>query len=170
MRMTKRCTSPQEPAQVGHMNCGQDRYIVFQEVSMKRRSLVALGLAGAFACSSAAFAFSGWNGYEVRTPSQVDESAPWLANDPHMPAHMRGQSFAAADSYASSSFGTGASSWSGGSGSGGYHSGQMSYGTDASGSHGFSGSHSSFGSTSGFGGSGMGGYTTSPTHPQPLSD
>lgn len=26
-----------------------------------------------------------WNGYEVSTPSQVNESAPWMANQPHMP-------------------------------------------------------------------------------------
>ena len=134
---------------------------------MKRRRFVALTVAGALACSST-FAFSGWNSFEVRTPSQVDESAPWLANKPHTPAHMS-QSFAAADSYSSSSFGTGASSSRSGSGSAGYHSGHMSYGTDASG-HGFSGSHSNFGSTSGFGASGMGGYTTSPMYPQPLSD
>jgi hypothetical protein len=34
-----------------------------------------------------------WNGYEVATPSQVDESAPWIANQPHMPGAVAVQTY-----------------------------------------------------------------------------
>src|SRR5829696_880352 len=53
-----------------------------KETSMKSRSLLALAVAGAFACGGA-FAGPHHNSTEVLTPSSVNESAPWLANQPH---------------------------------------------------------------------------------------
>ena len=52
---------------------------------MKPRTLLAIAVAGTFAWSAGANAAESWNGYEVLTPSSVDESAPWRANEPHMP-------------------------------------------------------------------------------------
>src|SRR5690242_10009379 len=46
---------------------------------MKRRTLFAIAVAGAFACSSGAYAASAWNGHEVLTPSSVDADAVELA-------------------------------------------------------------------------------------------
>jgi hypothetical protein len=48
---------------------------------MKPRTLIAIAVAGACACSSGAYAASAWNGHEVLTPSSINESAPWLANE-----------------------------------------------------------------------------------------
>lgn len=64
---------------------------------MKSKTLVATAVAGAFACATGAFAGNSWNGYEVRTPSSVDESAPWLANESHMPASRSTMTFATMD-------------------------------------------------------------------------
>jgi hypothetical protein len=61
---------------------------------MKSKTLLALAVAGAVTCSTGALAGSSWNGYEVRTPSSVDESAPWLANESHVPASASSMTFA----------------------------------------------------------------------------
>jgi hypothetical protein len=61
---------------------------------MKSKTLVATAVAGAFACSTGAFAGNSWNAHEVRTPSSVDESAPWLANESHTPASASTMTFA----------------------------------------------------------------------------
>jgi hypothetical protein len=109
---------------------------------MKSRTLTALAVAGAFACGGA---FAGGmhhaaqhsstqgRGFEVSTPSSVDESAPWLANQ----AHSAG--WASPDSTHTvigmqeglHSDPIGASSALGGSGSGGYDS-MSSLGYDSS--------------------------------------
>jgi hypothetical protein len=65
---------------------------------MKSKTFAAMAVASAFACSTGAFAGNTWNGYEVRTPSAVDESAPWLANEPHMPGMASTMTFASAGS------------------------------------------------------------------------
>jgi hypothetical protein len=65
---------------------------------MKSKTFVAMAVAGAFACSTGALAGNTWNGYEVRTPSAVDESAPWLANEPHMPGMASTMNFASMSS------------------------------------------------------------------------
>ena len=117
---------------------------------MKLRSILGIAAASAFAWSAGASAawfghgngdgnhrfwfFHGqhaassmWNGYEVQTPSQVDESAPWKANEPHMPGPI--ESRTSATTYSSNlgdvSYGTGASSSASGYGSGGFTSSRV---------------------------------------------
>jgi hypothetical protein len=115
---------------------------------MKLKAVVAMAAAGAFTWSAGANAgwfgdkfgkwFHGdkhaassmWNGYEVRTPSSVNESAPWLANEPHMPAPMRYTTASASGyQFQSDSYATGASSTTAGFGGGGFDSTHMSYGS-----------------------------------------
>src|SRR5215210_4476583 len=103
---------------------------------MKVRHIVAMAAVGTFAWSAGAHAnwfgdkfgkfFHGdkyaassmWNGYEVRTPSSVNESAPWLANEPHMPASMAYNTTAASGyGFQSGSYASGASSSASGFGS-----------------------------------------------------
>ena len=71
-----------------------------------------------------------WNGYEVSTPSQVSESAPWLANQPHMPGNVAVQTsgnrisnmVGAVTNTSGYPYETGASSSAGAYGSTGYDS------------------------------------------------
>ena len=112
---------------------------------MKLKSIVAIAAVGTFAWSAGAnaggfgdkfgkwfhgdrYAASGsmWNGYEVRTPSAVNESAPWLANEPHMPASMA-YNTAGRYSFPGDSYATGTSSTAGGFGSGSFDSTHMSH-------------------------------------------
>ena len=85
---------------------------------MKSRTLLAMGVAGAFACSTGgAFAGGGMHhSAEVQTPASVSESAPWLT----------GESLASSSSmeraHFSSSESPGASGYTGASGSAGYDS------------------------------------------------
>jgi hypothetical protein len=107
-----------------------------KERNMKSRTLLALAVAGACAWSTGALAggthhsarfdssmhMSSAMSTEVRTPSSVDESAPWLAGEPHLAGWTSPQSSIAAsetshDIYGDASFGTGASSGVSGSGS-----------------------------------------------------
>ena len=133
---------------------------------MKLKSIVAMAAVGTFACSAGAhagwfgdkfgkffhgdkYATSGgmWNGYEVRTPSSVNEAAPWLANEPHMPASM---AYNTAGRYAApseESYATGTSSMASGAGSGSFDSTQTSY----SGGGFFSKHHMSYGTDMSFG-------------------
>ena len=53
---------------------------------MKSRTLLAVVVSGAFAAAAGANAADRWNSYEIETPSSVNESAPWLAHEPHAPA------------------------------------------------------------------------------------
>ena len=125
---------------------------------MKVKAIVGIAAATAFAWSAGAnaawfghgkhhsffgnkqqVAGSMWNGYEVQTPSSVDESAPWRANEAHMPGPIANQSFGTTySSLGDVSYGTGASSSAGGYGSGGFasadmnHSSNMSFGTTTS--------------------------------------
>ncbi|HZN26135.1 MAG TPA: hypothetical protein VFB75_18060 [Burkholderiales bacterium] len=119
---------------------------------MKVKSIIGVAVAGAFAWSAGAHAgwfgdkfgkfFHGdkhaasgsmWNGYEVRTPSSVNESAPWLANEPHMAAASAYHSASANQySFESGSYGTGASSSASGFGTGGFDSMHMNYGNSGS--------------------------------------
>jgi hypothetical protein len=104
---------------------------------MKSRTLTALAVAGTFACGGA---FAGGmhgkhhssmhgSGVEVATPSAVNESAPWLANQMHSAGWSTQSSTSTVltmdDSLHSHSF-VGASSDLGGSGSGGFDSMSMS--------------------------------------------
>jgi hypothetical protein len=146
---------------------------------MKLKSVVAMAAVGAFTWSAGANAnwfgdkfgnwFHGdkraasssmWNGYEVRTPSSVNEAAPWLANEPHMAASM-GYNTASVSGYGfgSDSYATGASSTTTGFGSGGFDSTHMSYGSggygstshSASGRGGFFSKHMSYSTDMSFG-------------------
>ena len=114
---------------------------------MKRKALMALGVAAALGMSSTAFAGPGKHAssFEVMTPSSVNESAPWLAGQPHLGSWQSetaqvgriDYSFESADGIgvtASLSDGEaeaiGASSSEGGSGSGGFSSGELSAGEE----------------------------------------
>ena len=96
-----------------------------------------------------------WNGYEVATPSQVNESAPWMANQPHMPGTVAVQtsgnmvsnmvgavSNTTADTYGTG-YASGASSGMSGYGTNGYDSSgygattSNGYGTTAYDSNGY---------------------------------
>jgi hypothetical protein len=52
---------------------------------MKSKTLLAMAVAGAFACSTGAMAYGVHHSTEVQTPASVDESAPWLTGQPHLP-------------------------------------------------------------------------------------
>jgi hypothetical protein len=93
---------------------------------MKLKHMLGIALAGAFACSAGISAAGAWNGYEVRTPSSVNESAPWLANQPHMPAFAHRSAGLRSPALDDVSFGTGASSNAAGAGSVGFESTLMS--------------------------------------------
>jgi hypothetical protein len=117
---------------------------------MKLGTIVGVAVAGVFAWSAGANAggfakhgswFGGdkhasssmWNGYEVRTPSSVNESAPWLANEPHMAGFShQSASASSSDRFGDATYGTGASSGVSGFGSGGFDSTQMNRGNDTS--------------------------------------
>ena len=99
---------------------------------MKSRTLMALAVAGTFACGGA---FAGGthgkhhSATEVTTPMSVNESAPWLANQPHSAGWSdQGSSSTIVgmqDSLHGESF-VGASSDLGGSGYGGFDSSSVS--------------------------------------------
>jgi hypothetical protein len=106
---------------------------LLKETSMKSRTLMALAVAGIFACGGA-FAGGMHHGAqhgmqsstaEAITPSSVNESAPWLANAPHSAGWTGNASTSTVvgmdDSFRSDSY-VGASSSSGGSGYGGFDS------------------------------------------------
>ena len=99
---------------------------------MKSKTLMALAVAGAFACGGA---FAGGmhhgakhgSGVEVTSPSSVNESAPWLANQSHSAGwstHSRDAVIGMHDSMQSDAH-VGASTDLGGSGSGGFDSMSM---------------------------------------------
>ena len=106
---------------------------------MKCKGLMALAVAGALGLSGTAFAGPGKHAsaHEVMTPSSVNESAPWLAGQPHLGG---GQSDStqivrtdeSIDGITTASVSdheveaVGASSSEGGSGSGGFSSGEVS--------------------------------------------
>src|SRR5688572_9306242 len=50
---------------------------------MKSRTLLSMAVAGAFVCSSAFAGGAHHSSHEVLTPMSVNESAPWLAAEPH---------------------------------------------------------------------------------------
>jgi len=107
---------------------------------MRLKAIAAMAAAGAFAWSAGANAnwfsnhfgsFKGdrhaasstWNGYEVRTPSSVNESAPWLANEGHLPmASYNTQYSYGSTSYESSAYGTGSTYGGSGFGTAGFDS------------------------------------------------
>ena len=97
---------------------------------MKSKTLMALAVAGTFACGGA-FAGGGMHGkhgsaHEAITPSSVNESAPWLANLPHSAGWFgNGQTHTASVTQDFHSD-VGASSSVGGSGSLGFDSTSMS--------------------------------------------
>jgi hypothetical protein len=103
---------------------------------MKLKHMVGIALAGAFVWSAAASATpawkGAWNGYEVRTPSSVNESAPWLANEPHMAVYGNDRFTSHRARHSSRSVdhtpmsGTGTSASVAGSGSVGFDSNQAS--------------------------------------------
>ena len=106
---------------------------------MKLKAIAALAAAGTFAWSAGAnanwfskhfssfksdrhAASSTWNGYEVRTPSSVNESAPWLANEGHLPAASYNMQYSyGSTAYGNPSYGTG-STFGSGSGTGSFDS------------------------------------------------
>src|SRR3954468_14621292 len=105
---------------------------------MKSRTLMALTVAGTFACGGAIagpFHFGMHNGnsgmqngaqassYEAITPSSVNESAPWLANQPHSAGWMgNGGAPNNVVGLLSDDAAVGASASTGGSGYGGFDS------------------------------------------------
>jgi hypothetical protein len=108
---------------------------------MKSKTLMTLAVAGSFACGGAAFAgpFHFPHGAqqtsmqgsaeEVMTPSSVDESAPWLANEAHSAGwidHGSGSAVIGMQEGLFSDGPVGSSSSLGGSGSGGFDSMSLS--------------------------------------------
>jgi hypothetical protein len=104
---------------------------------MKSRTLLALAVAGSFACAGAfagGYHHGGMHGgsmsSEVQTPANVSESAPWLAAEPQHLSGWHSDSLKTARGFQEGQFsdgpsvdmGTGASSSTGGSGAGGFHS------------------------------------------------
>lgn len=93
--------------------------------STKSRSMIALAIAGAFACAGA-YAGGAHQSTEVHTPASVSESAPWLTGQPHL-AGWTAQSFDTTIGFQEGQFSdgpqaTGASSGMSGTGSGGFDS------------------------------------------------
>ena len=145
---------------------------------MKSKTLMALAVAGTFACGGA-FAGGMHHGakhgssVEITSPSSVNESAPWLANQSHSSGwstHSSDAVIGMHDSLQSDAH-VGASAGSGGSGFGGFDS--MSVGTFDSSFGGYdysmSGPYSveywlwgdeiyGTGTSSGLGGGGSGGF------------
>jgi hypothetical protein len=118
---------------------------------MKSKTLLTIAVAGAFACSAGAHAGSNWNGHEVQTPSSVNESAPWLANESHAPGAASTLTFASTHADRSAMevpIATGASSSTSAAGLGAFSSNDTAHteywllgseGSDIGASSGFSG-------------------------------
>lgn len=93
--------------------------------SAKSRSIIALAIAGTFACAGA-FAGGVHHSTEVQTPSSVSESAPWLTGQ----SHLAGWTMQSLDptagfqqgQFSDGPYRTGMSSSMSGTGSGGYDS------------------------------------------------
>jgi len=91
---------------------------------MKAKTLIGMAVAGTFAWSAGAFAHGGSASYEVRTPSSVSESAPWLTGHPHLAGWLSNDMHAMQGNHRFSDdpYATGSSSNMSGSGSVAYDS------------------------------------------------